>query len=149
QGERRTIMRAVGLWGGPKETIYYAEPPGFRRSTASGWADLDLFVGAPRETVLRLYSAGRMAWVGTDTAIHSWAGTNFGRGIALPAQSFYYADLVQDARGRLWLAVADTGLFWCDPTEGKWSRVNGLPEGGQNGIRCLLADREGNLWIGY
>lgn len=60
--------------------------------------------------------------------------------------------IVQDATGRLWLAVADAGLVIVDPNDGHSERLQRQPDvpGSlpENSINVLFLDRSGLLWIG-
>jgi ligand-binding sensor domain-containing protein len=55
--------------------------------------------------------------------------------------------LSEDRRGSLWIGSFDSGLYrrWPDGRTERYTTQHGLPS---NGIKAILQDRAGKLWVG-
>jgi len=68
-----------------------------------------------------------------------------------PASSMYAIyTIYKDKRGHLWFGTADAGLCRYDGKTINWlyeDHLTDVPGGGSFGIRSIIEDREGKLWI--
>ncbi len=92
--------------------------------------------------------AGRL-WLGRPGELRRWADGQWTTYDARAAWGMSEVDAIQeDARGRIWIATRG-GTQLHDFDAGRFTSHPGRTSGGAlEDVRCLLADREGNVWAG-
>jgi ligand-binding sensor domain-containing protein/signal transduction histidine kinase len=80
---------------------------------------------------LRKFESGK--W-GTDLGTYAWTNSPI-------------YDLYEDSRNQVWVATMGSGLFRYAPGGKRLhlTTADGLPS---NFVRCVMEDREGNMWVG-
>ncbi len=106
--------------------------------------------GLPQGTIYCVYQTqDRYLWLGTKAALVRFDGVQFTviRNLGdKPLESVWVRQLCQDEQGAIWIATDADGLIrYKDGETTRFTTDDGLPS---NNIRCLLADRQQNLWIG-
>lgn len=106
--------------------------------------------GLPRAAIFSLrQSDDGFLWLGTQTGLYRFDGVRFqaardSEGNPLPA--FWVRAVAEDHDHNLWLATEGDGLVRLrDGVVTRFGRAEGLPS---DRVTCLLAQRDGDVWIG-
>ena len=85
-------------------------------------------------------------WVGTDTGLFRWNGTDFRR-TSLPSAlgSIQILSMLRDRDSNIWVGTA-RGLLRINTNGMSFSAEDEIR--GHGGINALFEDREGNIWVG-
>ena len=104
--------------------------------------------GLPQSSILAIHQTrDGYLWLGTDDGVVRFDGVRFTSpedldGLALPKMSV--RQLAEDARGGLWIATSNAGLFRIEHGSiARFSQRDGLPS---DHVACLFPGRDGDLW---
>jgi signal transduction histidine kinase/ligand-binding sensor domain-containing protein len=117
--------------------------------TPSGCAKLD-FHNQEIRPYYSCITAGRKggSWIIGEGRVHRWAKQSWQEDLGtFPWENSYAVTMLEMSSGQLLVGTLERGLYIHDPALG-WmnlSRTNGLP---QDWVRCLMEDREHNIWLG-
>jgi signal transduction histidine kinase/ligand-binding sensor domain-containing protein len=106
--------------------------------------------GLPQATIYAIrQTADGYLWLGTQSGVYRFDGMRF---VAAPGgdqfllKTQWIHDLCEDDRHNLWIATNDAGLIRLNDGQAvSFGLADGLPS---LQVRCLLLDREHNLWAG-
>jgi ligand-binding sensor domain-containing protein/signal transduction histidine kinase len=105
--------------------------------------------GLPQSSILAIHQTrDGYLWLGTSDGLVRFDGVRFTSpdtldGLALPKMSV--RQLVEDARGALWVATSNAGLLRIENgTIARFSVRDGLPS---DNVTCLVSGRRGDLWV--
>ncbi len=106
--------------------------------------------GLPRAAILSIHQThDGYLWLGTQVGLYRFDGVRFVSVQGAPDRSLanlWIQDLCEDQSHNLWIATDDAGLIRLrNRTITSMGRTDGLPS---EHIRCLLVDRQGELWVG-
>ncbi len=117
--------------------------------TPTGCSKLDFRTGEvrPYDSCVTPSQKGGF-WVVGEGRVHRWAKDAWAEDLGIyPWTNSYVMTMHEMSSGQLLVGTLERGLFIHDPVAG-WmnlSRTNGLP---QDWVRCLMEDREHNIWAG-
>ena len=104
--------------------------------------------GLPQSSILAIHQTrDGYLWLGTADGLVRFDGVRFTSpedldGLALPKMSV--RQLAEDARGALWIATSNAGLFRIENgSVARFSRRDGLPS---DNVACLFPGRGSDLW---
>jgi ligand-binding sensor domain-containing protein/signal transduction histidine kinase len=103
--------------------------------------------GLPDRKINSLQPAGdRDLWIGTDSGIVRWNGTELTKAGTPPSlDRVQILGITRDHDSDIWVASAH-GLSRINSAGAYFTEERGLPPGGA--VSALFEDREGNLWVG-
>ncbi len=87
-------------------------------------------------------------WVAGEGRLRKWSGTNWIADLGEPPWGDASLTVMREvSSGRLFVGTLRNGLYVFDAATGWFNlnRRNGLP---QDGVGCLVEDREKNIWVG-
>lgn len=147
------LSKSYGLWVAPGGSVFYPafyadQPTQLKYWTpTNGWAHFPLFPPGSEERLERIIAQTEGTWLRTDKAMYMFDGKTLRHRLPILTNS-WTADALTDNRGNLWVAYHNGQLFRFGLNDGSQEEIVGLPGAGKAGIRTLLADHEGNLWVG-
>ncbi|WP_374430421.1 diguanylate cyclase domain-containing protein [Ideonella dechloratans] len=155
-------LRHVGvnaLAGAPGGKLWVGTQAGLDRlDPVSGRAEPTALAGStkslPVNAILTDKSGG--LWVGTARGLfRGGADGSDLQGVGLPgvpASDSRVSHLIEDRRGRIWVAVDHHGLLVLDPASGAVRQVGGAELSGQGlraeNIRAMVDPGQGQIWVG-
>ncbi len=88
-------------------------------------------------------------WIGTADGLLRYEDESFVRELEGEMKS-QVIDIIQDNRGRIWVATVEKGIYCRNCLSGEWKRypLTDLSSGKGGGVNCLLEDAYGRIWAG-
>jgi signal transduction histidine kinase/ligand-binding sensor domain-containing protein len=126
------------IWMGTRDAGLFSVANGHIRSAAPGLPD--------KKVNTLLSGGGPELWIGTDSGIVRWTGTELTRaGVPKTLQRAPILAMTRDRESNVWVSTADS-LFRITPDGVTSSERRGGRHGAE--VNALFADRDGNLWLG-
>ncbi|MGQ0634010.1 MAG: sensor histidine kinase [Planctomycetaceae bacterium] len=151
---RRQKCLARGLVGGALVVLLLSQPAQaldpdrtLTQALVRKWQSQQ---GLPQATIFRIcQTSDRVLWLGTQSGLFRFDGLRFvGAKVAqgVSPGDLAIRDVCEDRERNLWVATSDAGVIRLHEGNAVGiGRQNGLPS---DNVRCLLADRRGDVWIG-